>query len=175
MPTIALTLGLVVCLTAPSACSGTSTSSTSAAPSSARSTTGFQAYLSCLSQNGVTITPPSGFPGGTPPTGGLPNGAPPSGLPAGGFPGGGFAKPAGVDDATWQKAQKTCASLNPIGQSGGPNDSAWRAYRNCLANHGVNASPGEGQPDSSDPTMAAAQKACAALLPTGVPTPAPTN
>jgi hypothetical protein len=109
----------------------------------------FQAYISCLSENGVTITMPSGGPGGGGirpsgiPDGVRPSGAPgggepgafPSGMPrpsgsagqrgGGGFPGGGgFSKPEGVDDATWQKAQEACASVRPsmgVGRGGGGN------------------------------------------------------
>jgi hypothetical protein len=102
--------------------------------------TAFAAYTECLSKNGVTITMPSGGPGGgmgnggarpsgAPDGAGFPSGAPdgvrPSGQPrpqgsggtrgGGGFPGGGgaFSKPEGVDDATWTKAQEACASLRP--------------------------------------------------------------
>ncbi|HKT00682.1 MAG TPA: hypothetical protein VJT31_14220, partial [Rugosimonospora sp.] len=52
------------------ACGGSSSSSTSAAsgggqsPGTGGGNAAFQAYLSCLSQNGVTITLPSGRPGG---------------------------------------------------------------------------------------------------------------
>jgi hypothetical protein len=101
----------------------------------------FQAYISCLNENGVTITMPSGGPGGPGGGGTRPSGAPdgvrPSGFPGGGEPGafpsgqprpsgsagqrggggfpggGGFSKPEGVDDATWQKAQEACASVRP--------------------------------------------------------------
>jgi hypothetical protein len=137
---------------------------------------GFQAYLTCLSQNGVTITMPSGGPGGAGPSGGprsFPSGVRPSGgFGGGGFPGGGggfFQKPANVDDATWQKAQTACASLRPSGGPGGGRDNgATQAYRNCLANHGVTASAGP--PNTADPKVAAAEKACAVLRPSAAPT-----
>ena len=101
----------------------------------------FAAYISCLNENGVTITMPSGGPGGG--NGGArPSGAPdgagrPSGQPrpsgsagqrgGGGFPGGGgISKPEGVDDATWTKAREACASVRPSmgagrGNGGGAN------------------------------------------------------
>ena len=143
----------------------------------------FQAYLSCLSRNGVTIQVPSrapgagrsggpggGFPGpgGSGPPGGFPSGGP----GGGGFPGGGgiFQKPAGVDDATWQKAQTACASLRPSFGPGGRRDNgALRAYQNCLSNHGVSASARPNELNTADPTVAAAEKACAALRPTTAP------
>ncbi|GIE04754.1 hypothetical protein [Paractinoplanes durhamensis] len=99
---------------------------------------GFAAYIQCLSTNGVTITMPSGGPGGgnggtrpsgapdggnggTPPSGapgGGNGGTPPSGgaMPSGGPGGGGgreISKPDGVDDATWTKATEACASQKP--------------------------------------------------------------
>ncbi|GIF37138.1 hypothetical protein [Actinoplanes xinjiangensis] len=110
----------------------------------------FAAYISCLNENGVTVTMPSGGPGGGTRPSGAPDGVRPSGGPGGGesgvlpsgrprpsgsagqrggggFPGGGgFSKPEGVDDATWQKAQEACASVRPSmgagrGNSGGGN------------------------------------------------------
>jgi hypothetical protein len=145
-----------------------------------------------LNQNGVDIQLPSGGPGGGGgrptgfptggfPTGGFPSGAArPSGAPGGGFGGGGgfLQKPDGVDDATWQKAQQACASLRPTGGPGGGNgqdDGAISAYRNCLSNHGVSASAGIGQLNSTDPTVAAAEQACAALRPTAAPIPSSTG
>jgi hypothetical protein len=110
----------------------------------------FAAYISCLNENGVTVTMPSGGPGGGTRPSGAPDGVRPSGGPGGGesgvlpsgwprpsgsagqrggggFPGGGgFSKPEGVDDATWQKAQEACASVRPSmgagrGNGGGGN------------------------------------------------------
>jgi hypothetical protein len=146
---------------------------------------GMSAYLSCLSKNGVTVTVPSNRPTGTRPSsvgpGGASGGVRPSGAasgfpggPGGGFPGGGgFQRPSGVDDATWQKAQQACASLRPSGgpAGGGSDNSAITAYRNCLTQHGVTASTAPGALNTADPTVAAAAKACAALLPTATPTP----
>jgi hypothetical protein len=109
---------------------------------------GFAAYTECLAENGVTLTMPSEGAGGRPP-----GGARPSGMarPSGGArpPGGGIGKPAGVDDATWEKAQSACASVRPSGMpgggrpSGGPRRGADSAYRNCLRENGasVAASP----------------------------------
>jgi hypothetical protein len=131
-----------------------------------------QAYLSCLSQNGVTITLPSGRPRGGFPSGRpRPSGARPSGGPGGGgFGGGLFQKPAGVDDATWQRAQTACASVRPsFGAGAGSNNGALSAYRNCLANHGVTMSAGPGALNTADPTVAAAERACAVLRPSQTP------
>jgi hypothetical protein len=83
------------------------------------------AYIQCLSENGVTITMPSGGPGGGN------GGTPPSGAPAGGnegapgggnggTPGGGgreISKPDGVDDATWTKATEACADKKPTARA----------------------------------------------------------
>jgi hypothetical protein len=130
-------------------------------------TGGFAAYTECLKENGVTVTMPSGGPGGRPPGGAGPSGMPqPSGMPRpsdGVRPpgGGGFGKPAGVDDATWEKAQSACASVRPSGPgggrpSGGPGRGADSAYRNCLRENGASAAT------SPDPVAA---KACEVLKP----------
>ncbi|WP_305784747.1 hypothetical protein [Symbioplanes lichenis] len=106
-------------------------------------TSAFAAYTSCLQENGVTITMPSGGarvrPSGAPsggPQGGFPSGGPQGGFPSGqprpsgsagpggggpgggnrggGFPGGGMMqKPDNVDQDTWDKAQAACASVRP--------------------------------------------------------------
>jgi hypothetical protein len=49
---------------------------------------------------------------------------------------------------------------------------AQTAYRNCLNDHGVTVTGPVDQLDASDPTVAAAMQACAALRPSGgTPTP----
>jgi len=135
----------------------------------------FAAYIQCLRKNGVTITVPSGAPrrrpSGAPsfPTGVRPSGRPRpsgSGFPSGGFRGGFLSKPAGVDDATWQKAQQACASLRPTGRGG---NGASAAYRNCLRDHGVTAS--DGKLNTTDPTVQKALKICKVLQPQASPTP----
>jgi hypothetical protein len=141
------------------------------------------AYVDCMKQNGVTITLPSfaprtGASGGTRPSGEprpRPSGS--FGGGRGGFPGGNgggfFQKPAGVDDATWQKAQTACASSLPSRGAGGfgngGNSAANSAYRNCLQQHGVTMT--NGRPASADPKTQAAMKTCAVLRQTGAPTP----
>jgi hypothetical protein len=141
----------------------------------------FTAYTDCLKKNGVTVTPPSGRP--RVPASGGPQGRPfpsdaPRPRPSGSagerrFPGGGgfFQKPAGVDDATWQKAQAACASVLPsFGARGGGNNGANQAYFNCLRDHGVQMGQGQ-RLSSTDPTVKKAQDACKVLRPTGAPTP----
>lgn len=140
----------------------------------------FAAYTECLAKNGVTITVPSGEarvrPSGGP--GAFPSGRPrPSGSarPGGGFPGGGgFGKPAGVDDATWQKAQQACASVLPSGRPGGNGRGSGAgmspAYRNCLRDNGVTVD--QGAPASGDPALAKAAEVCKALAPTASAAPA---
>jgi hypothetical protein len=159
--------------------------STNANPSAASTQSGTSAYLDCLARNGVTLpsaladrTPGargSGFPSGRPSGGPRPSG---SSRPSGGFGGGGFGgggifgtqAPAGVDQNTWNNAQQACASLRPTARpsgTGNPGNSAQRAYRNCLNDHGV--SPTAGVLNTADPTVAAAMQACAPLRPTGGP------
>ena len=134
----------------------------------------FAAYTQCLQKNGVTITMPSGGPRNGP-SDGASRGARPSGMPrpsGSGFPGGGFPggggfgmqKPDGVDDATWQKAQEACASLRPSGRAGNGErgNGANAAYRNCLKDHGVDASSGV---NSDDAAVKKAMEACKVLQP----------
>jgi hypothetical protein len=147
----------------------------------------FAAYQNCLKENGVTLPTarPSGGPGGFGGSRGpRPSGAPdrsggprvrPSGFPGGGFPGGGFGRPAGVDDATWEKAQTACQSLRPTGRPGGAGrgdggrgDGASAAYRTCLQDHGVTMG---GQLKTADPAVAKALETCKVLRPTATPSP----
>jgi hypothetical protein len=142
----------------------------------------FTAYTDCLKKNGVTITMPSGGPRTRPSGGVRPSGNPrprPSGSAgARQFPGGGggfFGKPAGVDDATWQKAQAACASVRPSfggGQrgGGGRNNGASQAYFNCLRDHGVQMGQGQ-RLSSADPATKKALDACEVLRPTASPAP----
>jgi hypothetical protein len=152
--------------------------------------TGFAAYTACLSQHGVTLPSNNGFASGRPSRSARPQNfaSPGSAFPrpsgsnfgrGGGF-GGGFGDqpPAGVDQATWEKALEACASLRPSfgpGGNGGANNSAFTAYRNCLMEHGVTLSQGPNQLSTSDPKVAAALAVCAPLRPTGGPraTPSP--
>ncbi|MFC0526884.1 hypothetical protein [Phytohabitans kaempferiae] len=144
---------------------------------------GASAYLDCLREQGIDVpdTLPSGRPGGFP--SGRPTAFPsdrPSGAPGGiggpvgsAPPGrmGGF-RPEGVDDATWQKAQEACASARPSGAPGGgpggANREAGAAYRNCLADRGVDL---RANPSTTDPEVAEAIKACEVLRPAATPTP----
>jgi hypothetical protein len=158
----------------------------SADPSTPTSTGGTD-YASCLRDNGVNLPQlngsgrptdrPSGNPSGRPTA--FPSGQPrPSG--SGGFRGGGpggffgTAAPDGVDQQTWEKAQKACESLRPTafpggggnGNGGGGRDAA---YRNCLTEHGVTASGPVDQLDTTDAKVAAAVTACAPLKPSPRP------
>jgi hypothetical protein len=139
---------------------------------------GFAAYTECLAKNGVTITMPSGGarirPSGGPSA--FPSGVPrPSGgaRAGGGFPGGGFGKPAGVDDATWTKAQQACASVLPSGRPGGNGrgNGLSTAYRNCLQDNGVTL--GQGGLATGDPAVQKAVEACKALAPAPGASPTP--
>lgn len=166
------------------ACGGGSDDSSSASSNNpGRGNSELAAYTACLQKNGVTITMPSGGARMRPSDGaGRPSGMP-SGMPrpsgsagargGGGFPGGGggFTKPAGVDQATWDKAQAACASVRPsfgAGQGRGGNG-ANAAYRNCLQQHGVTL--GEGGLNTTDPTVKKAEETCKVLRPTASATP----
>jgi hypothetical protein len=158
---------------------------------------GFQAYISCLSEHGVTLPQqpgnrptdqprpnPSRSPGGQGGNGQGGTGQGGTGQ-GGGFPGGGglFGEqaPQGVDQTTWDAARTACESVRPTagpGGQGGPggfDNSAFTAYRNCLSDHGVTMSQGPGDLTTADPKVAAAVKACEALRPTGAPRPQPTQ
>jgi hypothetical protein len=160
-----------------------------AAGPAAASSGGFQAYVDCLQQHGVTINVPTARPTGVRPSGVRPSGVRPSGVRpsgvrpsgrggggfgGGGFPGSGNTPPSGVDQATWDAARQACASVRPSfgpRAGAGGNNSAIAAYRNCLRDHGVTASSGPGQLNTADPKVAAAMQACAPLLPTARPSP----
>ena len=184
---LALLAGAVVAaLGALAGCGGGGSSSAAPGASPSGVQAELAAYVSCLNQNGVTITLPSGgadgFGGsGRPsgrPTGEFPSGRPTarpsgSGFPGGnggaGFPGGngggGFLqKPDSVDQDTWDKAVAACSALRPSfggrGGQGGGDNGAQAAYRNCLRDHGVT--------DVASPS-AAAEAACAVLKPTTTP------
>jgi hypothetical protein len=159
--------------------------------------TGTAAYLSCLSSHGVTLPSSTGRPSFSPGArasfspgarASFSPGARPSfspGADGGGGAGGGFGgfgggflgtqAPSGVDQATWTAALQACAPLRPTagpsGGRGGGNDSATRAYRNCLTEHGATAT---GPLATDDPTVAAAMAACAPLRPTPASSPAAT-
>jgi hypothetical protein len=162
------------------ACGGGSSSAANGGASSGggQNNAAFTAYADCLKKNGVTITVPSGGPRTRPSGEARPSGTPrprPSGSAGERFPGGGggFGKPAGVDDATWQKAQTACASLRPsfgAGQRGGRDNGANQAYVNCLRDHGVQTGQGQ-QQSSADPATQKALEACKVLRPTASATP----
>ncbi|WP_426509174.1 hypothetical protein ACPPVO_00655 [Dactylosporangium sp. McL0621] len=146
-------------------------------------------YASCLRNNGVNLPQfnasgrptarPSGFPGGRGSGQPRPSGEPrPSG--SGGFRGGnpgggggffGSTAPDGVDQQTWEKAQKACASLRPTafpsggGGFGNRGNGQDAAYRNCLAEHNVTVQGNLDQLNTADPKVAAAVQACAPLKP----------
>ncbi|GAA3350068.1 hypothetical protein GCM10020358_74590 [Amorphoplanes nipponensis] len=119
-----------------------------------------------LPSGGPRVRPsggPSGFPSGRP----RPSG---SAGPGGGLPGGGgFGRPAGVDDATWQKAQQACASVLPSGRPGGNGRGAGMsaAYRNCLRDNGVTLD--QGGPATDDPAVRKAVETCRPLAPSATP------
>lgn len=137
------------------------------------------AYADCMSKHGVKGLPtagPSGFPT-TRPTA-RPSGFPtvrPSGFGGDGGARGGFGRPAGVDDATWQRALEACRSTLPsFGPGGqGARNGPFAAYRNCLNDHGVSVGDGFQGLNTADPKTAAALKACEVLRPSPTVAPSP--
>ena len=132
------------------------------------------AFRTCMSGHGITLPtrartgPPNGTPGGTRPAGA--SGAPGDGF---GFGGGNLAArfatpPAGVDPAKYAAALAACKSTLPTGGPG-TNSSAFRAYRSCLADHGVTlpGTGGAGGINRNDPKVQAAMATCRPLLPVG--------
>ncbi|HWS32702.1 MAG TPA: hypothetical protein VN408_08160 [Actinoplanes sp.] len=186
------------------ACGGTDETSTDSNGSTGQNGGGgnnaFAAYISCLNENGVTITMPSGGPGGGMGNGGTrPSGAPgggnggepgarPSGQPrpsgsagqrGGGMPGGGggFSKPDGVDEATWTKAQEACASVRPSmgaggGQRGGGNGNSGGNGANAAYENCLkeNGVTDTANLDASDATVKKATETCSVLKPTATAT-----
>jgi hypothetical protein len=187
---LALLVGAAAVAGLAAGCGGSS----AAPPANAAGGNGFAAYTQCLARNGVVLPSLSANPradrtGGVRPSGrpsNRPSGGTGNGGGFGGFAGFGNQPPAGVDQATWDKAMQACASVRPSGGAGGgANNSALVAYRNCLTEHGVTlpsggprggAGGGLAGLNTADPTVAAAVTACAPLRPSGGPprtTPAP--
>ena len=145
------------------------------------------AFASCLEEQGITLPDgalerPEGAPGGegfTPPADGERPSFPTDGSrPEGGFPG--ISIP-GVSDEKLQEAFAACREEMPNGgPGGGGGGEALQAYTSCLRDNGVDvpettpgstpgSRPESGGPFGSfedDPNFAAANKKCAALLPT---------
>ncbi len=151
-----------------------------AATPGATASAGFAAYTACLRANGVNLPARTAFPSRSPRPAGAarPSGSPGDrpGLGPGGFGGaGGFGlgdqPPPGVDQSTWDRAMKACTAQRPNPGPSGRNNSAFVAYRNCLADHGVSASADPLR--SGDPAVAAALRICAPLRPSGRPTATP--
>jgi hypothetical protein len=150
-----------------------------ASPAPGNRASAFAAYASCLRNQGINVPDnlPTGRPSGQPRPfrSGRPSGTPSPG--ASGRPGGsvGRFRPAGVDDATWQKAQDACRSVMPTGGSGrrgqrsaqpGGGQGMNAAYANCLADHGIQAAAAL---QTADPKVVAALAACKAISPAPAP------
>lgn len=164
-----------------SACGGGSSSSSGASGSTTttiKGSTSRTALSDCLKQHGVTL--PAGFGNGGPPAGETP-GSPPAGgtpgsLPAGGTPG---SLPVGVDQQKLQSAFKACGGTGSGFPGGGRNSQAFQAYTSCLGDHGVKVTQAKGSTpatfDRNSAAFAAANKTCAALLPSRSTTSVPSN
>jgi hypothetical protein len=136
------------------ACGGGDGGTTAATPKTSASASADPraAFRQCLQQHGVTL-PNQG--------GGAPSGRPGQ-IPS--------------VSASQRQALQACASLAPNGGGfgNGGDQSALKAFQNCMDEHGVKVTstfrPGELR--TSDPKAAAAFRTCRALLP-GRATPAP--
>lgn len=188
---VGLVASCVTAVTMLAACGGGSGTGNPPAAPGPTGTASFQAYLTCLTQHGVTLPssatrPRPSFSPGTRPSRSPGPGGFGGGFGGGGrgFGGGGFGltdpnnPPTGVDAATWGAALTACKSLQPTfnrNGGGGFNNSAFTAYRNCLSDHGLTFSTGPGgfNFSTADPKVAAALKACAPLRPTGRSNPSP--
>lgn len=152
-------LGSVLVLGVLLAGCGSKSASSAAASSTTTAVANRAAFNTCLQQHGVDPSTVPGFGGGgrrsgaSTTTGG--NGATttPTTRPA-------TTRPTLAPDV--QAAVNACRDLLPQrpGGFGGANS----AYVQCLQQHGVTFTPGQGPPDSSDPTVQALQ-ACASLRP----------
>ncbi|HUI49709.1 MAG TPA: hypothetical protein VL119_13510 [Acidimicrobiia bacterium] len=180
---------VVVAALALAACGGSSGPSASASTAPSTTTGGaggggfgaaLTAFRNCMSSHGVTLpqrnrgangTPPSTTPGETRPRtgGGFGFGF------GGGDPAARFNNPpAGVDPTKYKDALAACRSTLPTGNGAFQNNSAFAAYRSCLADHGVTL-PAAGSAGNTtgttfsrnDPKVQAAMKTCAPLLPAG--------
>lgn len=159
----------VLALSAPlalAACGGGSSSSSAASGSTTttvKASSSRTALSDCLKQHGVTL--PAGFGNGG--NGGPPAGQTPGSFPAGGTPG---SLPAGVDQQKLQSAFKACGGTGNGFPGSGQNSQALQAYTSCLGDHGVKVPKQTGSTpptfDRSSAAFVAANKACAALLPT---------
>jgi hypothetical protein len=135
------------------------------------------AYVSCIEEQGIDLSEDwaEGFGGGGEMPSFDPENAPtdmpsgmPTDMPSGGFGGaGGFEAPEGVSDEDWQAAQDACAGDFPGGGAPGGSTGAddLAAYRDCLAERGVELGDDPAALDDTDPDVAAAMEACAALAP----------
>jgi hypothetical protein len=137
-------------------------------------------YATCLRNNGVDLPQfsASNRPTARPSGQTRPSGEPrPSGSAGfrGGGPGGAFGTvaPSGIDQQTWEKAQKACESLRPSAFPGGAErgggDGRDAAYRNCLTERGITVTGPTDRLDASDPKVAEAMRACAPLKPSPRP------
>jgi hypothetical protein len=141
----------------PSASSATQATTTTTATGTGGNTAARQAFQTCMTQHGVTITPGAGRPGG-----GNGSGQPPAGGGGGGG-GGGLSNMT----AAQRQAFTACRSKLPGrpgggGPGGNQSNPAFAKYNACLKQHGVTLGA-----SNSQKTFAKAQAACAGLAPKG--------
>ncbi|MHB1739780.1 MAG: hypothetical protein ACYCXA_09955 [Actinomycetes bacterium] len=172
----ALIVGAAITLAACSTSSGSASTSTAAASASTSTSAkgaSFEAYRSCLAKHGITLPTARPRPSASASTGG-PTGVSPSGHPSFG------GLPPGVNQSTFDAAQKACGSLRPAGGFGGTGAAgltALQAFRSCLADNGETVPAGTRlatlmQESTVGSKLAAAITTCRPLLPS---TPARTH
>jgi hypothetical protein len=172
------------------ACGGGSTTTAPTTTSTAANSraAALAAYTTCMKDHGVTLPAGAGgfgFGGGGRRGGGTTVPGSPSSVPRT-FPS--TTLPAGVTESQYQAALTACRSTLPTGGGGFANSPAAAAYRNCLngylSAHGGTTLPANGGfgggasgvTSTTNPLMAGARTACAALLPTrGSTTTTPTT
>jgi len=159
------------------ACGGSAADTAAASSSAEAPDAADDAFADCMRENGVDI-PEGQFQAGA----GVPPGRAPDATMLTEPP----SDVTGIDGDAFEAAREACEDLLPEGavMFGGPggaggagiDESALRAYRSCMTDHGVElpeagpagtdgAAPPAISVDRDDPEFAEAQETCAALLP----------
>ncbi|HEV7525143.1 MAG TPA: hypothetical protein VGP92_09260 [Acidimicrobiia bacterium] len=153
-----IALGAIFVLAGCGGSSGSASAGSGATTTTAKAgAAGQTAFRDCLAQHGITL--PAGAGNGRPPGSGQGGG--------GGTP---RSLPAGVDAQKFQAALTACGRTGGRGFGGGANSPAFQAYTSCLSDHGVKVPPRTASStpptfDRTSATFVAANKVCAALLP----------
>jgi len=157
-----------------SACGGSAADTAAASSSAEAPDAADDTFADCMRENGVDIPEGQFQPGAGVAPGQAPDATMLTERPS---------DVTGIDGDAFEAAREACEDLLPEGavMFGGPggagiDESALRAYRSCMADHGVDlpepgpagtdgAAPPAISVDRDDPEFAEAQETCAALLP----------